>query len=296
MLPHSTPPQQALLRSGSGSHAAAWLHTLPTCQGTRMPAELFQTALRRRLRLPLNLHHRTCGHEGRAGCRLPLDMYGDHLAACPRTGLLARRAGPIERAWTRVLREAGARVAHKQLLRDTNVRVRNPQDQRQLDMVAYGITTSGSALCCDATMVSPLQRNGHPIPRAAIEDGVALARAERRKRHRYPELATNTMGRLVVLGCEVGGRWNEAACHLVGSLAKQKARNAPVLLRLSARAAWHNRWWGLLSVACQTALASTLCGQALTLGGPTGEDDPFLGEVLEGALWSPSPSRLPLRG
>ncbi len=167
VLPQSTAPQQALLRSGSGSHAAAWLHTLPTCQGTRMPAELFQTALRRRLRLPLNLHHRTCGHEGRAGCRLPLDMYGDHLAACPRTGLLARRAGPIERAWTRVLREAGARVAHKQLLRDTNVRVRNPQDQRQLDMVAYGITTSGSALCCDATMVSPLQRNGHPIPRAA---------------------------------------------------------------------------------------------------------------------------------
>ena len=145
-------------------------------------------------------------------------------------------------------------------------------------------------------MVSPLRRNGQPLPRAAVEDGVALAAAEGRKRRRYPELAGNAMGKLVVLGCEVGGRWNETACRLVGSLAKQKARNAPALLRQSARAAWHHRWWGLLSVACQTALASTLCGQALALGGPRGQDDPFLGDVLDGAPGLPSPSRLPLRG
>ena len=112
-----------------------------------MPAEFFRTALRRRLRLPFNLHHAMCGGGGHPGCRLPLDPYGDHLAACPRTGLLARRAGPIERAWTRVLREAGARVAHKQLLRDTNVHVRSPLDQRQLDMVAYDVTANGLALC-----------------------------------------------------------------------------------------------------------------------------------------------------
>ena len=261
-----------------------------------MSAEHFQTALRRRLRLPLNLHGRTCGHDGHHGCRQPLDIYGDHLAACPSTGLLARRAGPIERAWTRVLREAGARVAHKQLLRDTNVQVRNPEDQRQLDMVAYGVTSNGMALCCDATMVSPLRRDGRPTPRAARVDGAALSRAELRKRRRYPELTNNTMGTLVVLGCEVGGRWNSDACRLVASLAKQKARNDPFLLRQSARAAWHNRWWGFLSVACQTALASTLCGQAVSLGGASGSDDPFLADVLESAGWSPSPSRLPLRG
>ena len=134
------------------------------------------------------------------------------------------------------------------------------------------------------------------IPRAASEDGVALARAERCKRQRYPELLNNTMGKLTILACEVGGRWNDTACRLVGSLAKQKARNAPVLLRHSARAAWQHRWWGLLSVACQAALASTLCGQALALGGPVGEDGLCLADVLEGAPFSPSVSRLPLRG
>ena len=74
-------------------------------------------------------------------------------------------------------REGGARVAPKQLLRDTNVPLANPSDQRQLDMVAYGITRQGIALCCDATMVSPLDRQGRPIPRAAARDGATLLRA-----------------------------------------------------------------------------------------------------------------------
>ncbi len=45
----------------------------------------------------------------------------------------------------RVAREGGARVAPKQLLRDTNLPLANPSDQRQLDMVAYGITRQGIA-------------------------------------------------------------------------------------------------------------------------------------------------------
>ena len=40
------------------------------------------------------------------GCGAAVDVYGDHYAACPRTGLLARRAKPLERAWIRVVREA----------------------------------------------------------------------------------------------------------------------------------------------------------------------------------------------
>ena len=237
-----------------------------------------------------------CGHAGH-GCGAEADTYGDHLAACPRTGLLARRANPIERAWTRVAREAGARVAHKQLLRDTNVPVANPLDQRQLDLVAYGISPSGLPLCCDATMVSPLTRGGQPTARAATQDGAALRRAELRKRRQYPELHDSPYGELVVLGCEVGGRWNRASLQLVARLAKEKARSAPALLRASARTAWHARWWGLLSVATQSALAATLGGaSALALGGPAGAEEVPLGSVLEEGWSGPPDSRLPLRG
>ena len=238
---------------------------------------------------------RTCGQAGGHGCSGQLDPLGDHLAACPRTGHLPRRANPIERAWTRIAREAGARVAHKQLLRDTNVPISNQMDQRQLDLVIYGVDPQGLPLCCDATMVAALDRRGRPIPRAANHDGAALARAHRRKERRHPELLGSPYGKLVVLACEVGGRWSKACLTLVARLAKEKARNAPALLRQSARAAWLSRWWGLLSVASQSALAATLGGaSAQALGGPPVEDDVPLGDVLTGTF-AECPSRLPLR-
>ena len=107
MLP---PAGQALLRSSSGSQAGYWLQAMPTCAGTRMTGSAFQACLRRRLRIPLPLLHGTCGQVSGRGCRNRIDEYGDHLAACPRTGLLARRANPIEKVWIRVAREGAARV------------------------------------------------------------------------------------------------------------------------------------------------------------------------------------------
>ncbi len=170
------------------------------------------------------------------------------------------------------------------------------RDQRQLDLVAYGVTSQGIALGCDAMMVSPLHRNGQPTSRATTHDGAALLRAERRKQRRYPELANSPFGHLLVLGCETGGRWNRAALRFVARLAKHKARSAPRLLQASARAAWHNRWWSLLSVAAQTALATTLLGHgAEALGGPTGFEDVPFADVLEHAHIAPPASRLPLR-
>ena len=131
---------------------------------------------------------------------------------------------------------------------------------------------------------------------AAAEDGAALRNAERRKRQRYPELINSPFGRLVTLGCEVGGRWNSDALRLVADLAKQKARNAPLLLRQPARAAWHSRWWGFLSVAAQASLAATLSGAGhLALGGPAGTDMVPLADLLENSPEAPAASRLPLR-
>ncbi|CAK0900915.1 unnamed protein product, partial [Prorocentrum cordatum] len=280
-MPSLTRANQAMLRSGSGPRAAYWLHTLPTTEGHVFKPARFLAAWRRRLRLPLPLLPHTCGAAGHPGCRARLDTLGDHLAACPRTGLLARRAKPLERAWARVAREAGGRVVPQQLLRDTNAVVHNPLDRRQLDLVVYGISPNGVPLCCDSTMVSPLRRDGWHRPRTFDTDGAALLVAERRKRRRYHELTTGHSGRLMVLSCEVGGRWGRDSLQLVRLLAKQKARAAPALLRRSAELAYTNRWWGFLSVAAQDALMATLTGDGyLALGGAAGEDDPDLAEVL----------------
>ena len=103
-------------------------------------------------------------------------------------------------------------------------------------------------------------------------------------------------GHLLVLGCEVGGRWNDDSKSLVRALAKHRARAAPRLLQRSARLAWEARWWGMLSVGLQIALCTTLSGEGhLALSAPAGQDEVPLEEALDGFLEAPSASRLPLR-
>ena len=159
-------------------------------------------------------------------------------------------------------------------------------------MVVYGISPNGVPLCCDSTMVSPLRRDGGHRPRTHDTDGAALRVAEQRKKRRYRELTTGRSGRLMVLSCEVGGRWGRDSLQLVRMLAKQKARAAPALLRRSAELAWTNRWWGFLSAAAQDALI----GEGfLALGGAAGENDPDLAEVLLADTAGPPASRMPAR-
>jgi len=70
-----------------------------------------------------------------------VDRFGDRALACPRTGLLARRAKVVERAWVRVAREAmgaeGQVVPQQWLARTTAPNV-GAQDRRRLDVVVYG--------------------------------------------------------------------------------------------------------------------------------------------------------------
>ena len=168
-------------------------------------------------------------------------------------------------------------------------------DRRRLDLVVYGATRHGAALCCDVTLVSPLRANGHPQPRTAREDGAALVTARRRKRDRYPELLRPGPQRLVVLACEIGGRWAAECCDLVRDLLRVRAPRAPPALRQASRAGWERRWWALLSCAQQNAVASTLLGNVWRSPSQAWEaDGPPLSEVLR--LVGPTePSRLPLR-
>ena len=208
LLPTLPPDHRALLRSQSGPHAGSWLAAIPGEAATTLSPEAMQVALRRRLRLPLPIASGRCGPSPGGGG--PVDLLGDHALACPRTGLLARRAKVVERAWIRVAREAvgpeGHIVPQPWLAHTTAPRV-EPTDRRRLDLLIYGATPNGIALCCDATLVSPLTRTGQPQPCGADVDGAALRVAERRKRATYPELAAAGPQRLIVLGAEVGGRW-----------------------------------------------------------------------------------------
>ena len=66
-----------------------------------------------------------------------MDEYGDHRSACAQVGVLARRAGPFERAAARICKEAGARVASHVALRDLNLDV-PAGDGRRIDVALYG--------------------------------------------------------------------------------------------------------------------------------------------------------------
>jgi len=164
-------------------------------------------------------------------------------------------------------------------------------------MVVYGASARGEALCCDATVVAPLRRNGRPIPRAPRHDGAALDRARRRKERTYPEVGHNGT-RLVVLGCEVGGRWNDEALDFVRRLVRHRAAQAPPLLRQCVASAYTRRWWTLLGVAVQDALAATILGLPAgpLAGGTAAAAPPFDADVLADTAAMPGPSRLPLRG
>ena len=107
-------------------------------------------------------------------------------------------------------------------------------------------------------MRSPLKSNGQPQPRAATRKGAVLEKAVRDKERQYREVAQSEVGELVVLGCEVGGRWLDTTTDLVRLLAKHKVKNVHPLLRRSTQLAWVDRWWCQLGTAVQDALAASL--------------------------------------
>ena len=228
-------------------------------------------------------------------CRHFCDAFGDHLAACSRSGLLQRRALPLERIWRRIFCEAGARVVPQQMLRDLDLSVQ-AEDGRRIDVVGFDLPLHGGVpLCGDATMVSPLHADGTARRGAHDTDGLVLRAARKRKATQYPELVEGDGGRLVLLGCEVGGRWAPETLRILWRLAKHRAQRAPALLRKSAQHAWHRRWLCLASIAAQSALAASLAEPtALWRAGQQG-DEPAEAEVLCEGLPAPSSSRLPLR-
>ena len=82
----------------------------------------------------------------------------------------------------------------------------------------------------DVTMVSVHTQAGEARPAAANRDGAVMSQAVACKRRRYADVVASRQAALVVLGCEVYGRWCEDAVRLIRELATLKARQAPPLL------------------------------------------------------------------
>ena len=237
-----------------------------------------QTALRRRLRWPLPLVCEQCNGKR---CRAKLDPNGDHWASCSRSGRLSRRSKPIERMWARIFREAGARVLENVFLRDTAFPGISLTDGRRLEVVATGLPLErGIPLGIDTTLVSPLHANGTVWARADTEPGAAIRRAERDKASTYPELVDSSVLRLTTLACEVGGRWSQRTADLVQELAFAKSRQYPPRLRASAAVGWRKRWWSVLAVSAQDALAATLVDDGVLLLDGGDDHIPELSAVL----------------
>ena len=139
-------------------------------------------------------------------CRAMLDVFGDHLAACPSTGRLRRRGTAFERVYRPLWKESTAREREQpfdtELIRDAD-----PTNLRQSDVELRGLSLGrGLPVVGDMCKGSALHADGTPYPGATKVDGVTLRRLTYRKRvTEYRDLATSAELEYLVLACEEGG-------------------------------------------------------------------------------------------
>lgn len=301
--PPLSPAGQALLLSQGGPFASQFLQALPTKPQLEFENLHLQCLLRRRLRLPLvdglcfcpaNSHG---NGKNMSTNKVQLDEFGDHLASCMRTGRVQRRANVLEKIWMQVFQEAGGIVVPNEKLRNMRIGV-DPEDKRRVEFAVYNLKF-GPPLLCDVTQVSPLDQNGNPHPKCAAKAGVCIEVAENRKISTYREAAQDAgQVKLETLACEIGGRWSTNCVKWVGMLAKHKASSDLPHLKRASEFAWHSRWWSLLSVAAQRALALSLTEVQSEAIKPYAGFEPRVGEILADVRYEIGPvgSRLPLRG
>ena len=115
---------------------------------------------------------------------------------------------------------------------------------------------SGVRSLPSTTMVSPVRSDGTRRQCATVS-GAALDQARRWKERTYPELAQqHGRARLVVLGCDVGGRWSEESWKFLAPLAAAKAKSEPEPMRKSTMFCSFRRSCTLM--ACTAAKAFSL--------------------------------------
>ena len=119
-----------------------------------------------------------------------MDSFGDHGAACTRTGELKRRGSAVERAWRPLWEEAPVQASEHPLVHDLVPTV-PAWDGRQADVFVRGMSIgNGRPVVGDMCMGSALHVNGTPYTHAvaSTEDGKAIERLTRQKHNDYPLL------------------------------------------------------------------------------------------------------------
>merc|ERR1711966_519906 len=91
----------------------------------------------------------------------------------------------------------------------------------------------GQQIAIDATLVSPLTREGMPRLRSHLVDGAALVDAQRNKERTYHDVVCARRCHLLIAGIETGGRWSIEFSHFIRHLAKARAAACPPLVRKS---------------------------------------------------------------
>ena len=140
--------------------------------------------------------------------RALVDQFGDHRAACAQVGCWLDALPSSNAHGFASPREAVAaegRIVPQQCQAQWCVA---PDDRCRLDLVIYGASRRGEALCCDVTLVSPLRADGRPQPASSERDGAAIDVGGGVS----SDATLSSPARLVVLAAaEVGGRWGQEA-------------------------------------------------------------------------------------
>ena len=253
----SSPPEQALLLSQTGRGAGDWLLAVPTSRPLTMDATTFLLAFRRRLFMPLPLGQTNC-----ASCGHELDEFGHHVLACTRTGWLKRRSAIHEMTWVQIAGEALATVKYQPKMNSFGIPGVAPTDQRKLDLVIARLPIfGGKTVIGDCTLRSPLTGAGDTRPHASSEAGATFHGARVDKAAKYPELhRPQSRFAFLVLASEVGGHSSDECHALLKQLARARANLHQETVRQAAKAMYLRRWYSILSVGIQRAVAANLSG------------------------------------
>ena len=135
----------------------------------------------------------------------------------------------------------------------------SPQDQRRLDLVVPGLNVEhGLPLFCDVTVISPLTRVGTARAGTSNRSGGLLLQEETDNNISYREVTASGLGALMCLGCEVFARWGPQCVKLVPELAREKSRGRRPRIRRGIAMSLQHRWWGILGIALQKAVANVI--------------------------------------
>jgi len=134
---------------------------------------------------------------------------------------------------------------------------------------------------------------GDPVGAAATRAGSTFAGARADKRRQYADVAASPRCSFQVLASEIGGRFAPECGWLIRELCRERVARVPLVIRRSLRLAWHRRWWGILSIAVQGAVAFSVGCTALP---GLDRDVPDASEVLVARGEPPVVSRMGLSG